>query len=62
MVTKTIDRQYVLSTDEVKIALWDFLKTKLDQPMPSKPEDIEFTWNGPGEAFVTYRDTGVLNL
>jgi hypothetical protein len=60
MVTKTIDRAYILTVDEVKQALWDFLKMKLDQPVPDKPEQIEFTWNVPGEAFVKFSESQVL--
>lgn len=56
MVTKTIDREYVLSVDEVKQALFDFLKMKLAQPVPPTPKELTFSWNAPGEAFIKFTE------
>jgi len=56
MVTKRIEREYVLSVDEVKQALYDFLKMKLDQPVPPTPKELTFKWNAPGEAFITFTE------
>jgi hypothetical protein len=56
VVTKTLERADVLTVDEVKQALFDFLKMKLDQPVPPTPKELTFKWNGPGEAFITFTE------
>ncbi len=50
-----IDREYVLTIDEVKDALWTYLKAK-DRPVPDRPNGLNVKWNAPGEAFVSWHD------
>lgn len=50
-----IEREYVLTVDEVKAALRDYLK-KIDRPAPPTPEAMSVSWNAPGEAFIRFTE------
>lgn len=51
-----IKREYVLTVDEVKEALWRYLKEHCDRPVPAAPKELHFTWNADGEAFISFSD------
>jgi hypothetical protein len=49
-----IQRQYILKEDEVKNAIYDYLK-KMDKPVPEDSGELAFSWNGNKECFVDYK-------
>jgi mRNA-degrading endonuclease YafQ of YafQ-DinJ toxin-antitoxin module len=51
----SVQRQYILSQDEVKCAIYDYLK-KMDKPIPENFNKLEYAWNGHKECHVDYND------
>lgn len=48
-----VDREYVLTADEAKEAIWHYLK-KMDKPVPVNAGGLEVKWNAPGDVFVKF--------
>jgi hypothetical protein len=37
---KSIKRRYELTPEELRLAVWHYLKDQLDEPMPARVEDL----------------------
>lgn len=59
---RQIDRKLTLSGDEVKAAVWHYLKTQLDQPVPESPDGLTMIGADPaiGKLQVTWTEHAIL--
>ena len=58
---KRITRQIILSRDDLKRAIWYWLKHEMDQPMPEFPNQIEVT-DSTDKIGVTFSEASILDV